>query len=132
MKKIIQLLSATLFLLVAAFTNAQNKIDWKEKSDFHTVMSQTFHPVEEGNFAPIKARSQELLDKAKAWKSSSIPTDFKQVKGIKASLKQLVSGAKLLNKQVKGNASDEVIKKELTALHDVFHTIVGLCKGEAH
>jgi hypothetical protein len=132
MKTSIKIFATTLLFFVATFTNAQTKIDWKEKSDFHAVMSQTFHPVEEGNFAPIKARSQELLDKAKAWKKSSIPADFAQIKGIKTSLKQLVSGAKLLNKQVKGNASDEVIKKELTALHDVFHTIVGLCKGEKH
>ncbi len=132
MKKIIQLLSVTLLLLTTFITKAQNKVDWKEKTEFHTVMSETFHPLEEGNYAPIKARSKELLDKAIAWKKSGIPSDFKQVKGIKTSLKKLVAGAKSLHQQVSNKGSEDVIKKELTALHDVFHTIVGLCKSEAH
>ena len=33
----------------------------------------------------------------------------------------------MLAKKIKNKASDEVIKTQLTTLHDVFHKIVGLC-----
>jgi hypothetical protein len=42
----------------------------------------------------------------------------------------LVKGSKELDKMVKKNASDADLTKKLTALHDVFHNIVGLCKDE--
>ena len=68
MKKITCLLVTALILVSAA--NAQNKT-WKEKEDFHAVMSETFHPAEEGKLEPIKNRSQEMADKAMAWLRST-------------------------------------------------------------
>ena len=65
MKKIACLL-AVAFVLNASI-QAQEKMNWKEMSDFHTVMSETFHPSEEGKLGPIKSRSQEMVDKAIAW-----------------------------------------------------------------
>ncbi len=38
--------------------------DWPALKDFHKVMSQTFHPSEEGNLQPIKERSGEMTQKA--------------------------------------------------------------------
>ena len=69
-----------LFASITAF--AQNKTEWKELSAFHGVMSQTFHPAEEGDLKPIRERSGELVEKAKAWKASAIPADYTDVKGI--------------------------------------------------
>jgi hypothetical protein len=37
-----------------------------------------------------------------------------------------------LDKLVKAKGSDEATLKSLTALHDVFHEIVGLCSEEKH
>ena len=34
------------------------------------------------------------------------------------------------NKKIKSGASDEALKNDFMALHDTFHTIVGLCKAE--
>lgn len=117
-----------LIALSANFANAQNKATWKELKDFHTVMSQTFHPAEEGNLKPIRERSAEMVKAAEAWKKSAIPADYKNVKDIQETLNKLVDGSKNLDKQIKAKASDEEIKKSITALHDVFHTIVGLCR----
>ncbi len=121
--------------LIAVFSNfsfAQNKAEWKEMKDFHTVMSQTFHPTEEGNFKPIRERSEEMVKAAEAWKKSPVPADYKDVKGIEATLVKLVEGSKDLDKKVKAKASDDEIKKTITALHDTFHTIVGLCRPGGH
>jgi hypothetical protein len=123
------LLSATVvcFLMGAQFANAQS--DWAELKTFHGVMSQTFHPMQEGDFAPIRARSGEMAQKAKAVAKSKVPEAYKSPE-ITVALKQLAKDAKSLDKLVKKNASDEVLGKSLTALHDVFHRIVGLCKHD--
>lgn len=108
--------------------SAQNKTEWKELSAFHTVMSQTFHPAEEGDLKPIRERSGEMVEKAKAWKASAIPADYKDVKDIEESLSALVDGSTKLEAKIKAGAKDEEITEDLSALHDVFHTIVGLCR----
>jgi len=93
-------------------------------------MSQTFHPAEEGNLAPIKSKIAEMQAKAVAFQKSEIPAELQNKEEIKKNLDELVNGTKVLAKKIKKNASDEVIKTQLTALHDVFHKIVGLCSAE--
>ena len=47
------------------FVQAQSIMDkWPELKTFHSIMSQTFHPSEEGNLQPIKERSKEMMEKA--------------------------------------------------------------------
>lgn len=121
-------LYTTFIALFATFAFAQNKTEWKELKDFHTVMSQTFHPAEEGNLKPLRERSEEMVKTAEAWNKSAIPADYKDVKGIQETLAKLVDGAKNIDKLVKSKATDDELKKAITALHDVFHTIVGLCR----
>lgn len=118
------------FALISSVAFSQSKSVWKEQKDFHGVMSTTFHPAEEGNLQPIKTRSGEMVAKAEAWKNSSIPADIADKKGVKKSLKQLVKGTKKLDKSIKAGASDAELTAQLTSLHDVFHTIVGLCNAE--
>ena len=89
-----------MLLLLIAFAQAQEKKSWKEMDDFHTVMSETFHPAEEGKLGPIKKRSQEMVDKAVAWQKSTAPEGYDK-KAVKGSLKKLVQGTKELNKLVK-------------------------------
>ena len=102
---------------------------WPEIKTFHKVMAQTFHPSEEGNLLPIKERSSEMAEKALALKMAKIPTEFNK-KEIVASVNKLVKDTKALDKLVKGKATDAKITKALNGIHDVFHTIVGLCSEE--
>ena len=132
MKKIFSLLvvmSAVVFFNPA---QAQKKAKWQELDAFHEVMSKTFHPAEEGKLEPIRTRSQEMLDRAVAWKNSTAPEGYDK-SAVLQNLKKLVKGSKEINKMVKKNASDKELKEELTELHDVFHEIVEKCeKGEHH
>lgn len=113
-------------------TAAQSIFDqWAELKTFHGVMSQTFHPAEEGKLEPIKTRSAEMVEKAKALSKSTIPTQFNKP-NMKEVLTRLYKGSKSLNKLIKKGGSDAEITKSLTALHDVFHEIVGLCRDEKH
>lgn len=101
--------------------------DWPAIKDFHKVMSQTFHPSEEGDLAPIRARSGEMFAKATALTTAPIPAEFDRPE-IKKSIADLVKGSRKLDKQVRKDASDADLTASLNALHDVFHTIVGLCR----
>ena len=126
MKKIKLFIFFALFF-VANAVSAQSTFDkWPAIKEFHGVMSETFHPAEEGNLAPIKARSEEMMHKAAQLLKSEIPEEFK-TNAIIASAERLQIKSKALNKLVKSNANDATIVKSITDLHDTFHEIVGLC-----
>ena len=131
MKKIYPLLLAVTAVLFVKPVTAQGKAKWNEMEAFHEVMSKTFHPSEEGKLEPIRTRSQEMADKAKAWKSSSAPQGYNK-KAVKKSLNALVKGANEINSLVKSRAADDILKKKLSALHDVFHEIMEKCEKEDH
>ena len=114
-------------IVVANSVSAQSTFDkWPAIKEFHEVMSQTFHPAEEGNLAPIKARSEEMMNKAAMLLKSDIPTEFR-TDAILASAERLQLKSKALHKLVKSNGNDAAIVKSITDLHDTFHEIVGLC-----
>ena len=98
---------------------------------FHGVMSQTFHPAEEGNLEPIKKRSQEMVEKAAALSTSDIPAEYK-TKAILASIEKLQINTKELHKMVSDKFSDADLLKKLSLTHDIFHEIMGLCSAEKH
>ena len=120
-------LAIVVFFFVANTSMAQSTFDkWPSIKEFHQVMSQTFHPAEEGNLEPIKTRSEELMNKAANVLKSNIPTEFATA-SILASAEKLQLKSKALHKMVQAKGSDTEITKSLTELHDVFHEIVGLC-----
>jgi hypothetical protein len=116
---------AIMFLSNAIF--AQSKFDkWTELKEFHTIMSQTFHPSEDGNLEPIKSRSAEMVTKAELLSKSKIPTEFDK-KEVKEAITKLVIDSKKLNDMVINKTTDEILKKTLSELHDTFHLIVERC-----
>ena len=117
------------FVLISTFSFAQ-KGEWKEQTAFHNVMSKTFHPAEEGNFQPIKSKSEELVMAASNWKKAKIPNDIADKKMVKTTLKKLYKDSKTINSKIKKGASDSDLKTDLFALHDTFHTVVGLCNAK--
>lgn len=114
-------------IVVVNSVSAQSTFEkWSAIKEFHEVMSQTFHPAEEGNLAPIKARSEEMMNKAAMLLKSDIPTEFR-TNAILASAERLQLKSKALHKLVLSNGADTAIVKSITDLHDTFHEIVGLC-----
>lgn len=103
--------------------------NWQELKNFHQIMSQTFHPSEEGNLKPIKERIGEMVQKADLLAKSAIPTEFNS-KEVRQATKDLATDTKKLDKMIKSNASDAKIKTALEKLHDIFHKIIGLCSNE--
>ena len=121
---------ALTFIFVANSISAQSTFEkWPAIKEFHEIMSQTFHPAEEGNFGPIKARSEEMMSKAAMLLKSDIPEEFR-TNSILASSERLQLKSKALHKLVISNGSDAEILKSITDLHDTFHEIVGLCSEQ--
>jgi len=103
--------------------------EWKEKDEFHKVIAQTFHPMEDGNYEPIRTRSGELAAKAVAWQKSTPPKELATEK-VASVLRKLVEQTQVLDKLVQGKAADPALKEQLTKVHDTFHEIVGLCRPD--
>jgi len=121
------LLSVLTTLLFTQLSFAQSKFDkWPELKSFHGVMSQTFHPSEEGNLQPIKTRSLEMVNKADSLSKSNIPAEFNK-KEVKEAINKLVIDSKKLHELIQNKGNDEEIKKSLSNLHDTFHLIVEKC-----
>ncbi len=102
---------------------------WQALTNFHTVMSQTFHPMEEGKFGPIRERSGEMLAKAQLLAASKVPSSF-QSPAITKAIADLVDGSAQLDKLIKKKGKDEKVKDSLIKLHDTFHIIQGLCSDD--
>jgi hypothetical protein len=131
MKIVLSILMMLAAVAVARPVHAQQKAKWLELDSFHEVMAQTFHPSEEGKLEPIRSRSAEMLEKAIAWKNSTAPEGYDQ-NAVRTDLKDLVKGAKEINKMVQDKADDASLKEKLSKLHDSFHQIVEKCGKEEH
>ena len=101
---------------------------WPELNTFHRVMSQTFHPMEDGNFKPVRTRSAEMYQKASALAKAKIPGEFNKPE-VATAVKSLKADSKKLDKAIRKGASDKAVEQQLVALHDTFHAIVGACVG---
>ena len=121
--------AAILLMALSPAMQAQktDKSVWKELKAFHGFMSSSFHPAEEGNFTPLKQKADSMLMAAKNWQSSPVPADFKPAE-TKAALAKLVAQCTEVKKAVDNKASNEVLMKQITEAHKVFHTLVGECR----
>ncbi|MEO8150774.1 MAG: hypothetical protein ABI723_24285 [Bacteroidia bacterium] len=116
----------TMFALVLTLS-ATAKSDWKELKDFHSVMSKSFHPSEEGNLQPVKDMAADLVAKAKAWKASEVPADYNKELTTET-LTKLLSKCEEVQAAVVAKKSDEDLKKLISEAHDIFHRIVEKCR----
>ncbi len=108
---------------------AKSAEDWAEMKGFEDVISQTFHPAEKDNLAPIRKRAGELALKAKRWLNSKPPKVY-DVPEIREMLVKLSAESNELAGSIAKGAKNEQVKKDLTSLHDRFHEIVGACLEE--
>lgn len=123
-------LTALAIVAFVAAVSAQTKpAPWPQLKNFHHFMSTSFHPAEEGNFAPLKQKADSMLIAAKDWQAAAIPAGFKP-KETKEALVKLVKQCTEIKAAVDNKASDAELKKQITAAHDVFHTIVKECRDE--
>ena len=125
MKNLIVL--AIVFCISFVTSFAQGKLaNWPEMQAYHEVLAHTFHPAEEGDLAPIRKRSHELLADCKKVNASPLPPQYDNEKMHKA-LKRLEKESDKLNAFCVRQEQNAVIMKQLKEVHEIFHEIVGLC-----
>ncbi|MCS7078751.1 MAG: hypothetical protein NZ585_01695 [Chloracidobacterium sp.] len=103
------------------------KATWKAQEDFHSVLAGTFHPMEDGDFRPVRKRAGEMARKARLWSRSKPPEGYDAAK-IRPLLTRLEREAAELARLVARQAADEDIKRALNQLHDTYHAIAGECR----
>lgn len=107
----------------------KEKKGWAEMKTFHHFMSTTFHPAENGDFAPLRAKADSLYLSAVSWQLSPIPANFKE-KETKDALTKLVGETKAIAAAVKANTADAELLKMITEAHETFHKVMGECRKE--
>ena len=128
MKKL--MLFVVLSIIVTFSSIAQSKFDnWPEMKNFHTTLSQTFHPAEDGDMKPIRTRSHEMLTSIKLVNASHLPKQY-DTDEMKKNLKKLEKETDKLNATVVRQEQSTTIMKQFTVVHDIFHEVAGMCKGD--
>lgn len=105
--------------------------NWPELNEFHKVMSVTYHAAEKSDFKAIQERHKELMLKAYILGYSEIPVLDKTEVGLMVkSLSKLKKQTSELHSYLSNGkkVTNEMIFTKLTAIHDTFHEIAGLCK----
>ena len=110
-----------------SFAQTGKVAPWPELTAFHSLMAATFHPTEDGNFAPLKEKADSLMNAALAWYASPVPDSYK-LNETKAEIKKLVAQCINISSAVKAKADDGKLKTLITGAHEIFHKIVGECK----
>jgi len=127
MKKITILL-AMVFFAGSIFAQTEKKV-WPEMKEFHTIMAATFHPAEENDLKPLKAKVAELYRASKVWYASEVPSDFKKAETTEL-LQQLMVQCNDIWSAVNDKADDAKLKNLITMAHDIFHKVAGTCKKD--
>ncbi len=112
--------------LIDPLLSELEKDNWMALKDFHKIMAQTFHPCEDGNFVPVRTRSGELLAKSILFSASKPPVS-KDKPNVHKALADLEEQCEKIHELVGKNAKDEVLMKEMTKAHDLFHQVEELC-----
>lgn len=124
MKKI-----ALILIALVGITTGANAQGWKELSNFHHYMSDTFHPAENGDYKPLREKADSLYLSAVAWQLAPIPADYKE-KETKETLAKLVGEVKAIAEAIKKGIDDKALFTMINNAHDTFHKIVGECKKD--
>jgi len=95
--------------------------EWKELEDFHMILATTFHPMEEGDFKPIKSDAGQLDSLAQKLHVATPPQG--DADAIKKLTLQLSTSSRALADTIAKGADEATIEVLLTQLHDQYHHI---------
>ncbi|UPT67841.1 MAG: hypothetical protein M0D57_04025 [Sphingobacteriales bacterium JAD_PAG50586_3] len=123
---------ALLLIAMVGIATGVNAQSWKELSAFHHLMSNTFHPAENGDYKPLRDKADSLYMAAVTLQKSAIPADYKE-KETKETLDKLVVDTKaIVDALKKATTSEPTLFSLINTAHDTFHKVVGECKKDSH
>lgn len=93
---------------------------WKEMNTFHSILAATYHPASDaGNLKPLREKAADLAAKAREWAASTPPAPCAS-DTVRTTVGAISLDAVAVANSVLANATDEVLTKEIKALHDKF------------
>lgn len=109
---------------------------WKQLDAFHKLLQDTWHPAQNGDLKPARAKAAEFVAGAETWAKSKGPAKCDNEMARKA-IPGVVSDAKAFGNAVAGSASDDAVKAALKKAHDAFEMVampcmMGATKGMEH
>ncbi len=92
---------------------------------FHDVLAELVHgPAEKGDFAPVRARAEELVKLRDGIMAAGLPTKLiKRCAEISARATDLSTGVDNLVAQSKANAADAAIKAAFDSVHAAYRSL---------
>lgn len=118
------LLVSVLFLVTTVSFSQEKPTGWKELDDFHSIVAPVFHTFEKGNYHAAKDSAGLVLERAKKWQSSTIPSGL-DASIYKPLIDRLVSECSFVYDAVQTKKPDEELKPLLRKAHNTFHEILG-------
>lgn len=101
----------------------------KALDDFHYTLAFTYHPmVDDSDFSPIRKRSAQLAKDAAEVKRVSDSLGIKSPL-ISKGVNQLTQQCRTLDEAIQKNATDDVVREQLTAVHSKFHELEEMVNG---
>ncbi len=103
--------------------------EWAAMDSFHMVMAEAFHPFKDStNLEPAKKLAEEMAVEAATWQAAPLPEKVNN-DNVKALLEKLKIDTRALADGIGADMTDEDLGKNLTALHDTFHSIMEAWHG---
>ena len=99
---------------------------WKELDAFHKVLQDAWHPIGKGDYKPARAKAEELVKAAVAWRQSKGPKSCDN-EATRAGLTKMIEEARWYEDAAKRAASDDAIKVTLKTAHDTFEGFAESC-----
>jgi len=119
-------------LISFLFSSCNQRTDvWSEMEEYHRLMSETYHPFEEGNMEPVNNKIDDLVNAAENWADSEPPASMEK-EGMDQKLVDLKDETGKLSALINENADTETISAQFEDLHDLFHQIQETYSGEVH
>lgn len=128
--KLLKYLTAIALFMAINTISAQSVTEkWKQLGAFHELLSKTFKPSEDGDFAPIKLFSQDLVTKVVALDINTMPQDLKSAR-LEDLLVILKKQTNVLNELVKVKAPNAEIMRTFENVHDIYNRVVYVCEPQ--
>lgn len=103
---------------------------WKEMDAFHKLLGAAYHPVEKGDFKPLRASANDLSAAARAWAATTPPAAC-NTEAVRSDVATISTDALAIANQVLANAADAELRSAITTLHERFEKVEKACGGHA-
>lgn len=126
----------SLLVIVALFAlntiSAQSITDkWTQVRNYQDLLTKTSRDAQNGNFNPLKANSETLVQYAEAIDTNKFPEYVTRTSGLSEKIQALQNETKTLNDIINSKGSNDAILKALSKVEGSFKNVLNTVNGTA-